>query len=57
MDYALDILNFSTEEQEAIWGVIAAILHLGNVTFTEDENRNAKVVDDLPVTECSKVGY
>ncbi|XP_037794658.1 unconventional myosin IC-like isoform X1 [Penaeus monodon] len=55
VDYALDILNFSTEEQEAIWGVIAAILHLGNVTFTEDDNRNAKVVDDQPVKECSKL--
>ncbi|XP_042890951.1 unconventional myosin IC-like [Penaeus japonicus] len=55
VDYALDILNFSTEEQEAIWGVIASILHLGNVTFSEDDNRNARVSDEDHVRKCSKL--
>ena len=28
-------MKFSTEEQEAIWNLVACSLHLGNLTFDE----------------------
>ena len=52
---ALDILNFSDEEKGAIWGIIAAILHLGNVSFKANDDGLAKVVDETHVNYCSKV--
>eukprot|EP01124_Arcella_intermedia_P005227 TRINITY_DN13079_c0_g1_i1.p1 TRINITY_DN13079_c0_g1~~TRINITY_DN13079_c0_g1_i1.p1 ORF type:complete len:2192 (+),score=673.69 TRINITY_DN13079_c0_g1_i1:67-6642(+) len=44
---ALDILSFSKEEQDTIFRVIAAILHIGNVKFSGDEQ--AKIVDEEPL--------
>ncbi|RWW20373.1 hypothetical protein BHE74_00024217 [Ensete ventricosum] len=32
---AMDIIGISTDEQEAIFRVVAAILHLGNIEFTD----------------------
>ncbi|XP_071551474.1 unconventional myosin IC isoform X2 [Panulirus ornatus] len=55
VDHALDILNFTTDEQEAIWGVVGAIIHLGNVSFKADDDGLAKVVDETPVKNCSKL--
>lgn len=55
MQHALDILNFGDDEKAAIWGIIGAILHLGNVTFTANDDGLAKVVDETPVEYCSKV--
>lgn len=52
---ALDTLNFTGEEKEAIWEVIGAILHLGNVSFRASEDGLARIVDDTHVGYCSKV--
>jgi myosin heavy subunit len=35
---AMDILNFEEANQMEIWKIVAAILHLGNVKFTENRN-------------------
>lgn len=46
---SLNTLQFSKEEQETLWRVIAAIVHLGNLEFkTDDEKlrlRNPKAAD------------
>lgn len=52
---ALGTLNFTEEEKEAIWGVVGAILHLGNVSFRATDDGLAKVVDDKHVSYCSEV--
>lgn len=32
----MDIIGFTGEEKQSVWTVLAAILHLGNVTFVPD---------------------
>lgn len=32
------VMGFSDAEQREIWSVVAAVLHLGNVTFSESGN-------------------
>ncbi|XKL60916.1 hypothetical protein PGB90_007973 [Kerria lacca] len=41
---ACKILGFSTQEIETLWNVVGAILHLGNVTFTTEEDE-VKIID------------
>ncbi|KAG7168346.1 Unconventional myosin IC-like [Homarus americanus] len=55
VDHALDILSFTTEEQESIWGVVGAILHLGNVAYEADDDGLARVKDETPISDCSKL--
>ncbi|EDW50033.1 unconventional myosin IC isoform X1 [Drosophila sechellia] len=53
---ALTVIDFSKEEQREIFGIVASILHLGNVGFTEVEG-NAKVNSrDLVVTAARLLG-
>ncbi len=46
---AMDILHFSDSEQSEVWKILAAILHLGNVSFSEhanvDQDVEAKIVN------------
>lgn len=46
---SLNTLQFSKDEQETLWRVIAAILHLGNLEFqTDDEKlklKNPKIAE------------
>lgn len=46
---SLNTLQFTKDEQETLWRVIAAILHLGNLEFeTDDEKlkiKNGKVAE------------
>lgn len=46
---SLNTLQFAREEQDTLWRVIAAILHLGNLDFETGENglklKNPKVAD------------
>lgn len=51
---ALDTLNFSEQEQKDIFNIISAILHLGNVTFMEEEGHSTILKLDL-VETVSKV--
>jgi myosin heavy subunit len=46
---AMDILNFDDNDQMEIWKVLAAILHFGNLRFTDkptpDKDENARIVN------------
>ncbi|KAJ9183778.1 hypothetical protein P3X46_007589 [Hevea brasiliensis] len=43
---AMDVVGISEEEQEAIFGVVAAILHLGNIEFAKGEEIDSSVIKD-----------
>uniref|UniRef100_A0A803NTC5 Uncharacterized protein n=1 Tax=Cannabis sativa TaxID=3483 RepID=A0A803NTC5_CANSA len=43
---AMDVVGISEEEQEAIFRVVAAILHLGNVNFAKGEEIDSSVIKD-----------
>ncbi|RHN80100.1 putative myosin ATPase [Medicago truncatula] len=43
---AMDIVGISQEEQDAIFRVIAAILHLGNIRFEKSEETDSSVLAD-----------
>ncbi|KAI3772786.1 hypothetical protein L6452_03979 [Arctium lappa] len=43
---AMDILGISEEEQEAIFRVVAAILHLGNIEFAKGKEIDSSVLKD-----------
>jgi myosin-1 len=41
----MNVIGLTEAEQTSIWRVIATILWLGNVTFVEGDDGNAKVAD------------
>ncbi|XP_073003002.1 myosin-17-like isoform X2 [Typha latifolia] len=43
---AMDIVGISEQEQEAIFRVVASILHLGNVDFTKGKEADSSVIKD-----------
>ncbi|KAG6515448.1 hypothetical protein ZIOFF_025860 [Zingiber officinale] len=43
---AMDVVGISTDEQDAIFSVVAAILHLGNIEFAEGEEPDSSVPKD-----------
>ncbi|XP_042004370.1 myosin-17-like [Salvia splendens] len=43
---AMDIVGISEEEQEAIFRIVAAILHLGNIEFSKGKEIDSSVVKD-----------
>ncbi|KAK3097735.1 hypothetical protein FSP39_012604 [Pinctada imbricata] len=43
---AMDLVGFTDEEQYDMFNMIAAVLHMGNVTFSDDDNDAAYVEDD-----------
>ncbi|XP_050236571.1 myosin-9 isoform X2 [Mercurialis annua] len=43
---AMGVVGISEKEQDAIFRVIAAILHLGNIDFTKEEDIDSSVVKD-----------
>jgi myosin-5 len=43
---AMDIVGISSDEQDAIFRVVAAILHLGNVEFSEGNEADSSVPKD-----------
>ncbi|KAG5112842.1 hypothetical protein JHK82_036111 [Glycine max] len=43
---AMDVVGISSEEQEAIFRVVAAILHLGNIEFTKGQEIDSSVPKD-----------
>lgn len=42
---AMQVIGLSQEEQDQIFRLLAAILWIGNITFVEDEEGNAKIRD------------
>lgn len=51
---ALRTLGFSAEELQTVWKVTAAILHLGNITFTTDED-NVMITNKQSLSYASKL--
>ncbi|XP_015914196.2 unconventional myosin-Ic isoform X3 [Parasteatoda tepidariorum] len=51
---AMDVTNFSDEEQEAVFAIVASVLHLGNVGFVEEEG-HAILVHEKPIQYISKL--
>ncbi|KAJ8751015.1 hypothetical protein K2173_016196 [Erythroxylum novogranatense] len=43
---AMDVVGISEEEQEAIFRVVAAVLHLGNIEFSKGEEVDSSVIKD-----------
>ncbi|XP_062087752.1 myosin-17-like [Humulus lupulus] len=43
---AMDIVGISEQEQESIFRVVAAILHLGNINFSKGEEIDSSVIKD-----------
>ncbi|KAK9697275.1 hypothetical protein RND81_08G026400 [Saponaria officinalis] len=43
---AMDIVGISADEQDAIFRVVAAILHLGNINFSKGEEVDSSVLKD-----------
>ncbi|CAN1131393.1 XI-2 [Linum perenne] len=43
---AMDVVGISTDEQEAIFRVVAAILHLGNIEFSKGKEMDSSVPKD-----------
>ncbi|KAH9729480.1 Myosin-16 [Citrus sinensis] len=43
---AMDVIGISRKEQDAIFGVVAAILHLGNIEFEKGEEDSSVVKDN-----------
>ncbi|PIA27770.1 hypothetical protein AQUCO_07600141v1 [Aquilegia coerulea] len=43
---AMDVVGISEEEQEAIFRVVAAILHLGNIDFAKGKEIDSSVIKD-----------
>ena len=41
----MNIIGITKQEQEDIFRIVAAVLHLGNITFGEDDKGNAVVLD------------
>ncbi|KAL8241971.1 hypothetical protein R6Q59_012273 [Mikania micrantha] len=54
---ALDIVHVSKEDQENIFAMLAAVLWLGNVTFTVDDNNHVvPVIDEALLTVAKLLG-
>lgn len=39
----MSVIDFSQDEQKQIFSIVASVLHMGNVNFTEEEGGFAKV--------------
>ncbi|XP_053376054.1 unconventional myosin-Ic-like isoform X2 [Mercenaria mercenaria] len=46
VQHSLDVLDFTQEEQKALFAIVATVLHLGNIEFgTEESKDDAKVTN------------
>ncbi|KAI9002018.1 P-loop containing nucleoside triphosphate hydrolase protein [Gaertneriomyces semiglobifer] len=52
---SMDIMQISKDEQQDLLKAIAAILHLGNITFTANREDQAQLADDAAQSVCEKV--
>lgn len=51
---ALRVLGFTPDEISALYSIVGAVLHLGNVTFSA-QGDVAKITDGLPISIAAKV--
>lgn len=54
VDSGLKTIGFSTEEQEALYAIVASVLHLGNVGFVEN-NGDAVIAQTKPAQAVCKL--
>lgn len=52
----MTVIEISPKEQSEIFQIVASILHMGNVGFTEEEGR-AKILKPESVRAVSKVHF
>ena len=55
MKKALSVVEFSSKEQEALFFIVASVIHLGTVSFLEQDNGEVTVENGRPVNIVSKV--
>lgn len=53
---AMTVIDFSTEEQREILKIIASVLHMGNIGFTEEEGK-AKILKPESVQAITEVSH
>jgi myosin heavy subunit len=53
--HAMDVITISDEEQAAIFSLIASVLHLGNVGFSENDNGIATITGPESLGAVAKV--
>ncbi|XP_061162606.1 unconventional myosin-Ic-like [Saccostrea echinata] len=53
--HALDVCDFTAQEQEALFSIVASVLHLGNIQFDEDDDGLANITDFSPVENISQL--
>lgn len=51
---AMTVIDFSAEEQREIFNIIASVLHMGNIGFTEEEGK-AKILKPESVQSITDV--
>lgn len=54
---ALNTMEMSKEEQNSLIEIVASVLHLGNLTFGEDELAKATVYENEHVHAISNVSF
>lgn len=52
---AMNLLDFSDSERDAIFSIIAAILHLGNIEFQNTGDRACKIRDISPLNSAARL--
>uniref|UniRef100_A0A7N1A3X8 Uncharacterized protein n=2 Tax=Kalanchoe fedtschenkoi TaxID=63787 RepID=A0A7N1A3X8_KALFE len=52
---ALEIVGICKEDQESVFSLVAAVLWLGNITFTEGNNGQVEVVADDAISTVSRL--
>eukprot|EP00123_Amoebidium_parasiticum_P017665 comp23938_c0_seq1/m.42297 comp23938_c0_seq1/g.42297 ORF comp23938_c0_seq1/g.42297 comp23938_c0_seq1/m.42297 type:complete len:1031 (-) comp23938_c0_seq1:272-3364(-) len=56
VNHALNTLGFTNGEQELLFNVVAAVLHLGNITFSVPENQDHPQVEDMaPLSQAARL--
>ena len=55
VQHSLDILDFSVQQQKALFAIVASVLHLGNVKFESDDVDAACVSNKQVVDNISEV--
>ncbi|CAM9845780.1 unnamed protein product, partial [Chrysoparadoxa australica] len=61
LEKSMDVLQISREEQDSVWQILAALLHMGNIKFIgkEDNSQGGALVSldspDLPVADLASM--
>lgn len=53
---AMDTIEISQAEQDEIFNIVASILHLGNITFEDDQSGGSRIKNVQPAKYICEVG-